>query len=60
METLDEREVTLQSPNMEKEAVVQFIKHLRDNHITTGELVTDASSSVRKMLGKLYCIVGIK
>lgn len=60
METLDKREVALQSPNMEKEAVVQSIKHLHDNHnIIIRELVTDGSSSVRKMLGKLYCTVGI-
>jgi len=60
MEILDKREVALQSPNMEKESVVRAINHLHDNHIVIKELVTDASSSVRKMLGKLNRIIDLK
>ena len=48
MEILDKTKVALQSPNMELD---QSIKHLHDNNITIGEFVTDASSSVRKILG---------
>ena len=51
-ETLDKREVSLHSPNMERKAVCRVIKYLHDNGVTIIELVTDASSSVRKMLGK--------
>ena len=51
METVDKREVSLQSPNMERLAVICALKHLKDNGITVKELVTDASSAVRKMLG---------
>ena len=49
-ETLDKREVSLQSPIMEKEAVCRAIKYLHDNAITIKELVTDASTSVKKCL----------
>ena len=51
METVDKREVSLQSPNMERAAVIRVLKHLEDNGITVGELVNDASSAVWKMLG---------
>ena len=53
METIDKREVQLQSPNMEREGVVRGISYLHGQDITITELVTDASSSVRKMLGML-------
>ena len=49
METVDKREVSLQSPK--REAVSCAIKHLEENGFNVGELVTDASSAVRKMLG---------
>ena len=51
METVDKREVSLQSPSMERTAVIRALKHLEDNGITAGELVTDASSAFQKMLG---------
>ena len=53
METVDKREVSLQSPNMERKAVSRAIKQLQDNGVTVRELVTDASSVVRKILGML-------
>ena len=53
METVNKREVSLQSPNMERKAVSRAIKQLQDNGVTVRELVTDASSAVRKMLGML-------
>jgi len=37
---------------MEREAVSRAIKHLQENDVIVGELVTGASSAVRKMLGK--------
>ena len=57
METVDKREVSLHSPNMEREAVSRAIKYLHENEITINEIVTDASSAVRKMLGELCNIV---
>ena len=51
-ETLDKQKVSLHPPNMEREAVSRAIKYLHDNGVTIRELVTDASSSVRKMIGK--------
>jgi len=48
METVDKREVSLQSPNMEREAVSRAIKRLKENGVTA--LVTDASSAVQKFL----------
>ena len=59
METVDKREVSLYSPNMEREAVSRAIKHLHENDITINEIVTDASSAVRKMLGILCNTVDI-
>ena len=53
METVDKREVSLHSPNMEREAVSRAIKYLQENDVTINEIVTDASSAVRKMLGEL-------
>ena len=53
METVDKRDVSLHFPNMEREAVSQAIKYLQENDVTINEIVTDASSAVRKMLGEL-------
>ena len=44
-------------PNMEKEAVSWPMKYLHENEITINEIVTDASSTVRKMLVELCNIV---
>ena len=52
METVDKREVALQSPNMEKEALVRSLDFLLP-HITCKEIITDASSSIRHELGML-------
>ena len=54
MEIVNKREVSLQSPNIERKAVSQAVKYLQDNGITIRELATDASSAVRKLLGTLY------
>ena len=53
METVDKREVSLHSPNMEREAVSRAIKYLQENDVTTNEIVTDASSAIKKMLDEL-------
>ena len=50
MVIVDKREVHLQSPNMEKEGVERAISYIHGQDINITELVTDASSSVRKML----------
>lgn len=49
--TVDKREVMLQSPNMEREAVCRALTFIHAHDITIDELVTDASASIRKMLG---------
>jgi len=50
-ETVDKREVRLQSPNMEKEGFVRSLQFLSQN-IKCKEIITDGSSSIRKELGK--------
>jgi len=49
--TVDKRQVLLQSPNMERKAVNSALTFIKDQGIIIDELVTDASSAVRKMLG---------
>ena len=48
-ETVDKREVALQSPNMEKEAFVRSLCYLLP-HIKCTEIITDASSAIRHEL----------
>lgn len=52
--TVDKREVALQSPNMEREAMKRALDFIARHDITVEELVTDASSSVRKILAAKY------
>ena len=51
IETVDRREVQLHSPNMEHEAFIHFMKYNFKGRLTCTELVTDASSSLRKTTG---------
>ena len=51
-ETIDKREVGLQSPNMEKEALVRSLQFLQ-SRICCIEIITDASSSIRREMGEL-------
>jgi len=51
IECLDKREVGGKSPNMEREALKRAINYLK-NVINLKEVVTDASSSGIKMMGK--------
>ena len=55
--TVDKHEVGLQSPNMEREAMKRAIDFIVKSDIAVEELVTDASSSVRKMLGMFVIVV---
>ena len=55
--TVDKREVALQSPNMEREAMKRALDFIAGCDIIVEELVTDASSSVRKTLGMFVLIV---
>ena len=60
-ENIDKREVALRSPNMEREGMRRCLDFLLAKGLTVEELITDASSSVAKMLGMMYyaiCIVG--
>jgi len=50
-ETVGKKEVALQSPNMEKEAFVRSLEFLQ-THISCKEIITDASASIRKEMGK--------
>ena len=50
VETVDKRDVNLQSPNMEHKAFLWSMSYIKGK-ITCGELVTDASSSIRKTIG---------
>ena len=55
--TVDKQEVALQSPNMEREAMKRALDFIAGCDITVEDLVTDASSSVRKILSISHCIV---
>ena len=50
VETMDKRDVNLQSPNMEHQAFLHSMSYIKGK-ITCDELVTDASSSIRKSIG---------
>ena len=52
-ETVDKREVDLQSPNMERIAFRRSMEFLLSN-IKCTEIITDASSSIRKDLGSSH------
>ena len=54
MVTVDKRQVSLRSPNMEREALKQSLDQLLLLDVTIEELVTDASSSVAKLLCMLF------
>ena len=49
--TVDKREVGGKSPNMEREALFRGLTLLVE-HVEVGEIVTDASTSIKVMLGK--------
>ena len=49
-ETVDKREVDLHSPNMERKAFLRSMEFLLSS-INCTEIITDASSSIRKKLG---------
>ena len=52
-ETVDKREVALQSPNMEKEGFVRSLRFLLPK-ISCKEIITDASTAIRRELGDIY------
>ena len=51
-QTVDKHEVGLQSPNMEKEAFQRCLQFLLSQNLDIAETVTDASSSIQKLLGR--------
>ena len=53
VQMVDKREIQLHSLNMEHEAFVRSLKFIKGK-LTCKELVTDASSSVRKTVGNVY------
>ena len=50
VETVDKRDVQLQSPNMEHEAFIRSMSYINGRMICS-ELVSDTSSSIRKTIG---------
>ena len=52
-ETVDKREVALQSPNMEKEGFVRSLRFLLPK-VSCKEIITDASTAIRRELGDIY------
>jgi len=56
MEVVDKREVSLKSPNMEREGLIRALDYL-SQHVKIGEVITDASTSVHKTLGKPQIIL---
>ena len=52
VETVDKREVRLHSPNMEREAFTRSMTHILQI-VQCPEIITDASSSIRKIIGNL-------
>lgn len=52
VEVMDKREVELRSVNMEKEALLKILGRLKDI-LNVVELVTDASASIKKAIGKV-------
>ena len=55
-ETVDKQEVSLKSPNMEREALRRSLEYL-SNKLNITEVVTNASSSISKMLGELMILI---
>ena len=56
-ETIDKREVELQSPNMEREGLLRALRFLLaklHDSVIVDEVITDASSAVRTALG-MHC-----
>ena len=52
MVTIDKRQVGLQSPNMERQALEHCMDFLLKEKIDITEIVTDASTAVAKLLRK--------
>ena len=52
-ETVDKRQVELQSPNMERKAFIKAMNFLLPR-LKFSEIITDASPSIRKELGTIY------
>ena len=55
-ETVDKREVQNKSPNMEREAVDQALRKLKER-VSVVEITTDSSTSVTKMLGTYVLLI---
>ena len=52
-ENIDKHEVDLQSPNMEREGMIRSLDFLKEKGLKVVELITDSSSSIAKILGKV-------
>jgi ribonuclease HI len=51
VEILDKRHVGLTATNMEREGVKRGLENLNADHVKVVELITDASTSVKGLLG---------
>ena len=52
MVTVDKPQVGLQSPNMERLTLEHCIDYLMEENITIKEIVTDASTTIHKLMRK--------
>lgn len=61
-ETIDKREVHLQSSNMERKGILRALNFVLAKFrcsVTVDEVITDASTSVQTILGMYQCVVCI-
>lgn len=58
VEVRDKRHVRLALSNMEKQALQIALQRLKQS-LSVAELVTDTSSSIKTMIGKLFLLIGI-
>ena len=47
-------DLDMQSPNMEKEAFQRCLEFLMSNNLEVGKIITDASSSIKKLHGNNF------
>ena len=52
-EDVDKHEVDLQSPNMEREGMIQSLNIMIEKRLNVEELITDSLSSIAVALGKV-------
>ena len=54
---VDKREVSLKSPNMEKEGLRRILDNLKDKNVKVKEICTDAHVQIKSMISE--CVLNI-